>query len=166
MTMSDTQKTALNVYAMVAAGMVLMLIPVSLVPFAGLACMTVGFIAAYLYRARNKDNLFLHSHMRYIIRTVWWASLILIIGLIIFSSILVLNGDISMITDMRDQAERGVIPTESDIRVMQANFVHTNADLILIAAFLALLPYPLYIAWRMVKGIRSAVQGNEIASHK
>lgn len=160
-TLTETQKTALNVYAMVAAGSVLMLIPVSIVPFAGLACLMVGFIAAYVYRARNREDGLMVSHMGYVIRTVWWSSLILLAGLVVFTSVLMANGDTSMITDLMKQAEKGIIPTEADVRAMQALFVQTNADLIIMTAAVTLLPYPLYLAFRMVSGVRKAVAGGE-----
>lgn len=164
MSMTEPQKTALNIYAMVTAGSVLMLIPYSLIPFAGIACLFVGFIAAYIYRARNKENMFLHSHMSYIIRTVWWSSLLLLVGLAVFTSIILSNGDLSMITDLLSEAERGIIPNENDIRMMQAGFVHSNASLITMAAIIGLLPYPVFLAWRMVKGIRLSVRGDAYKS--
>lgn len=148
------RKKILSVYAMVAAGSIMMLIPVSLIPLAGFSCAMVGFITAYLYRWRAGDNSLMSEHMTFVIRTVWWASLILLVGMGLFASVLMSNGDLSMIHDLVAQAERGLVPTESDIQMMQAAFVQANKRLIAVAAIICLLPYPLYLVVRMVNGVR------------
>lgn len=160
MNITESQKTALNIYAMVTAGTVLMLIPYSLIPFAGFACLLVGFISAYVYRSRNKDNIFLRSHMTHIIRTIWWSTLLLMVGLSLFTSIILSNGDLSMIYDLVAQAERGIIPNDEDIGMMVSSFVHRNTSLILTASMIGLLPYPAFLAWRMINGIRLSVRGD------
>jgi len=152
--LNETQKNIVAVYALIGAGSLMMTIPYSLLPFAGLACSMVGFVSAYVYRWKHKDNQKMQEHMTYIIRTVWWSSLILLIGTAIFASILVSNGDLSMINDLMANAENGMIPSDGDIRAMQAMFVHENMRLITIGAVVGLLPYPLYLIYRMVKGVR------------
>jgi uncharacterized membrane protein len=156
--LSQIQKTILAVYALIAAGSIMMLVPHATVPFAGLACSMVGFLSAYVYRWKNKTDGILQFHMTYIIRTVWWASLILITGLFLFCVVLFNNGDLSMIYNVMSDAEKGLVPTDADMRVMQAEFVRTNVTLITITAAVCLLPYPLYLIIRMFNGVRKVLK--------
>lgn len=156
--MTETQKTIIAVYAMIMAGSVLTLVPYGIVPFSGLACLFVGAVAAYVYRWRNRDQNLMDSHMRYIIRTFWWSSLILLIGIAAFAAIIVSNGDLSMIDQMTKRAEAGIIPTEDDIQAMQYAFLQGNAKLIGLAALLSLPAYPFFLLYRVLRGVRSVVQ--------
>ena len=149
------EKILLNLYALIAAGTVLCVLPFSLLPYAGLACITVGFIAAYVYRWRNRYNSLVQTHTTHIIHTMWWSMLILLIGIFMFACILVYNGDLSAIYNMMQEADKGIIVSEEDVRLMQITFVQINKKLILIAGAIALLPYPLYIFARVIKGVRS-----------
>lgn len=150
--MTETQKTTLAVYALIVVGSILMLIPSAMIVVAGLCCLTVGLLSAYIYRWRTNDVVMKDS-MTYCIRTVWWSNLIILIGLAVFSSILWSNGDWSMIDELMMQADKGIIPTEVEVRAMQYQFLQNNAKLISIAA-IALVPYPLYLIIRMIKGVR------------
>ena len=155
---SDDQKTLISLYALVGAGSIMMMIPFSLLPYAGLACAFVGLIAAYIYRFKNKTNLMMAYHCTYIIRTLWWSSLILIAGIVIFGSIIFLNGDMSSIHQLMLGAERGVVPSETDVLIMQYNFIQANKGLIYIAGIIGLLPYPAYLIYRTIKGVRQLVK--------
>lgn len=152
--MSDIQKNILAVYALIAVGSVMMMVPFSLFPFAGMACSFVGFASAYVYRWKHKDDALMSEHMTYIIRTVWWSSLILLVGMLIFCSIIMTNGDLSMIYNLMDSTQNGILPTDADVRAMQIAFVNTNMDYITLGAIIGLLPYPLCLAYRMVRGVR------------
>ena len=152
--MDNKIKTLISLYALVGAGSIMMIIPISLVPFAGLACAIVGFISAYIYRWKYKTDDLYQFHCTYIIRTIWWSSFILTIGIIVFGSIIFLNGDMAPINSMMASAERGVVPTEYDIYKMQIDFVQLNKGIIMIAALIALLPYPAYLIYRTFKGVK------------
>jgi len=156
--MTQTQKTIASLYAMVGAGSIMMVVPYSMIPYAGIACALVGFIATYIYKFKNKGNELYQFHCRYLIRTVWISSLILMLGIIVFGSIIFLNGDMSAINDMMLSAERGVVPSEYDIYAMQMQFVIVNKSIIILAAVIALLPYPLYLIYRTIKGVRVLVR--------
>jgi uncharacterized membrane protein len=156
--MTHEQKNIISIYALVTVGAILMLAPYALLPFAGFACMTVGFVSAYIYKWRRSDNAVMVNHMKYIIRTTWWATLILFIGVILFASIIISNGDLSSINALMDSAERGVVPTESDILAMQMQFVQSNLKLISISAIITLAPYPLYLIYRMVRGVQTLLR--------
>ena len=155
---SATQKNILGVYALLAAGSVMMLIPHPTIPFAGLACLLVGFASAYIYRWRHKDDDLMQTQMTYAIRTMWWSSLILLIGIILFCLVLYNNADLSMVYDILGEAERGIVPTDADIRMMQASFVRTNVKLISITAAICLLPYPLYLIGRFGMGVKRTLK--------
>lgn len=155
--MNDIQKTCLTVYALTLVGSLLMMIPMGVLPFAGLACVIVGLGSAYIYRWRSSHGEMMHEHMAYIIRTIWWATLILFVGIGLFCSIIIANGDLSMVYDLMEQTEKGLIPTDADIRAMQYKFLDANSKIIGIAAFFGLLPYPLYLIYRLIRGVRRVI---------
>lgn len=152
--LNKDQKEIMSLYALVMVGALMMLIPYSLIPFAGVACMSVGLIATYFYKWRYKSNDVMQFHMSYIIRTVWWSTLILTIGVGLFCSILWSNGDWSIIYSMQDSMARGVIPTEADMQRSIWNFVQNNSALIQWTALLSLPPYPVYLIYRAVSGVK------------
>ena len=153
-TLSNQEKLIYGHYALIGAGAIMMIIPVSLLPYAGLSCVFVGLISAYIHRLRHKQSDVTVFHMIYLIKTCWISTLILTVGIILFGSIIFFNGDLGVIDQMITQAQSGVIPTDADMIAMQLEFVEANRDLILIAAIICLLPYPAYILYRTIKGAR------------
>lgn len=151
---SHTEKTVLHLYAMIAAGTVLSMMPLSFLPYAGLACMLVGFMAAYVYRFKDRDNEVMSRHMRYITATMWWSVPVLFVGIALFGCIVYFNGDLGAIHALMADTEKGIVPTEDDVRAMEIAFIGANQSLIMIAAAITLLPYPLFILWRIFRGVR------------
>lgn len=151
---THNDKAILNLYGLITAGAVLTMIPVSVVPYAGLACLLVGFVAAYVYKFRHRQNECMAFHTRHIIRTMWWSTLILFLGIAMFACIIVFNGDLSSIHSLMERTERGLLITDVEVRAMQASFVQANLSLISIAALCCLLPYPIYIIARAIKGVK------------
>lgn len=154
---SNNTKTLLGVHALVGAGSLMMLIPYMMLPYAGVSCAFVGLMAAYFYRWRNKGDDMMVYNTSYIIRTVWISSLILTVGIILFACIIFFNGDMSVVNTMMANAEKGIVPTEYDIYAMQHIFVQTNRALIITTALITLSPYPLYLIYRTLKGVKSIV---------
>ncbi len=148
------QKEIVSLYALVMVGALMMLVPYSLIPFAGVACMSVGLIATYFYKWKYKSNDVMQFHMSYIIRTVWWSTLILMIGVGLFCSVLWANGDWSVINGMMNSVERGVVLSESDAQRFIFTFVETNASLIQWTALASLPPYPVYLIYRAISGVK------------
>ncbi len=157
-TFNKDQKEIMSLYALVMVGALMMLVPYSLIPFAGVACMSVGLIATYFYKWKYKSNEVMQFHMSYIIRTVWWSTLILTIGVGLFSSILWSNGDWSIIYNMQDSVARGVIPTEADVQRSIWNFVQDNSTLIQWTSLVSLPPYPIYLIYRAIAGVKKLIQ--------
>ena len=152
-TQQDNIKTLSTLYALVGAGSIMMVIPYMLLPYAGVACAFVGLMSAYFYRWRGRGDAIMVYHTTYIIHTVWISSIILTVGIILFGCIIFFNGDMSVINMMMADVEKGIVPSESDINSMQHIFVETNKGLILTAAVISLLPYPLYLIFRTFKGV-------------
>jgi uncharacterized membrane protein len=155
--LNKDQKEIISLYALVMVGALMMLVPYSLRPFAGVACMSVGLIATYFYKCKYKSNDLIQFHMRYIIRTVWWSTLILVVGVGLFCSILGANGDWSSVYNVQESIARGVILTESDMKIAIFSFVETNSTLISWVALLSLPPYPLYLAYRAICGVKKLI---------
>lgn len=156
--LSQDQKTIISLYAMVFVGAMLMLLPMPLVAYAGISSMVIGLLSAYIYRFKKKDDDIMSYHMNDIIGAVWKSTLILLIGVILFGCIVYFNGDLGPIHSVMESADKGVIPTEQDVYEMQYKFIQTNYGLITSTAIVVFLPYPLYLLYRMIKGVRKVVQ--------
>lgn len=152
--LDKNQREILSLYAFMGAGSLMMVIPFFVIPFVGLTCAFVAFMACYFYRWRQKNNEDMVFHTSYLIRTSWWSSLILVVGIIVFGSIIFGNGDMGSLNSLINSTQAGVIPTEEDILRMQIDLVEANKSLILIAGAVSLLPYPLFIIYRVVKGVK------------
>jgi uncharacterized membrane protein len=155
--LSKQDKEIISLYALVTVGSILMVIPYSILPFAGLACAFVGFAAAYFYKWFKRGGDAMQFHARYIIKTGWWSTLILFIGILIFGSIIYFNGDLSSIFALVDGAGRGVVPNENEIRLMQLQFIRDNLSLIGLGA-IVLIPYPAFLIYRMIRGVRKLIK--------
>lgn len=156
---TESEKIILNLYALVATGAILSVIPFTLLPFAGMACLTIGLIAAYIYRYKGKGDQLVRYHTTNLIRAMWWSVLVLMAGVIAFSCVLVFNGDLTPIMKLMEASEKGIVPTEDDVRIMQANFVYVNQQLIVWAAALSFLPFPLFVLFRVFKGVLAVKKG-------
>lgn len=153
-TYTKDQKTVFSLYAFVLTGSILLVIPYSLIPIAGLACVLVGLPSAYLYRRTFKDKPPARQAMTDLIGTIWWAQLILTVAIGLFVSVLAANGDFTAIDTLMADAEKGIVPTETDMRAMQLSFVQDNLSLITWTALLTLPVYPVFLVVRLVGGIR------------
>ena len=157
--MTNTQKKLLNIYALLWVGVVLMAVPYDILVVIGLSCFLVGFVSCYIYRWRNRrDEMFRH-YTTSAIRTVWWSQLIFIAGIILFGSIIFLNGDLSMINAMYETANKGILMTESDLIEMQAKFIHQNWQIIRVAFLIAFLPFYGFLFYRFGRDVRRIVRG-------
>ena len=143
---------------MMGVGSIMMVVPYSVIPFVGFVSVFVAFMACYFYRWRHKHDEEMVFHTKYLVRTSWWSSLILVLGIIIFGSIIFTNGDLTALNNLIKSSQAGVIPTENDIALMQINFVNANKKIIICAAIISLLPYPLYLFYRMVKGVKILIK--------
>lgn len=156
--LSKDQKEIMSLYALVMVGALMMLVPYSLIPFAGIACMSVGLVATYLYKWKYKSNEVMQFHMSYIISTIWWSTLILMVAMGLFFSVLWANGDWSAIYSVRNSLERGIILSESDMQRLIWKFIQDNATLIQWSALLTLPTYPIYLIYRTVSGVKKLIK--------
>ncbi len=151
-------KKILSVYAMIAVAAIMICIPYMIIMTAGLSLMAMVWIFCYFYKFRSKSQPVPNRHFRYMIRTMWWSTLVAFVCVFLFGSIVYFNGDLSPVNAMIQQAERGVVPNDADIAVMNASFIQLNRDLILWTAIATLPLYPLYIIIRVLMGVQSIIK--------
>jgi len=152
--MTNTQKNIIGLYSMMMAGGILSVIPYSLFPMAGMACILVVWISAIVQKLRAKDDEIIRFHMSYINRTVLWSILVMMLCIFLFGCLVFFNGDMSAIKSMMRSAESGIILETGDVAMMQYEFVMANKDLIVWAALISFIPYPAYLIYKSVKGVR------------
>jgi len=55
---------------------------------------------------------------------------------------------------MATMSNNGVVPDQGDIAKMQLHFFYANKSLIVKAGLFCLLPYPIYLLYRIIKGVK------------
>lgn len=156
--MNDTQKSIIGLYAMLVAGAVLTVTPYSLFPIAGMACVLVVWLSVIFQKFRSGNDEAMTFHLGYINRIILWSFLILLASLFLFGCMVFFNGDISAINRMMQSAEKGIILEAGDIAKMNYEFVMANKELILFSALLCAMPYPLFIIYKSIMGVKILIK--------
>jgi hypothetical protein len=154
--MNSDYKVALLPYALGIAGVILMLVPHSIVPFTGVSCLLTGFFGSYIIRIRSENNQ-LKDNMTHFIRTIWIGASLLAIGFLLFLSIIYANADFSSLKNFESDANSGVIATNNEVKMMRALFFQSNSFLIFMTACVCFVPIPVFMAYRMLNGVRRIV---------
>ena len=151
-------KKILNVYAMIAVAAIMMCIPYPMIMLAGVSLTGIVWIFCYIYKYQSKAQTISRHHYGYMIKTMWLSMAVALVSVFIFGSVVYFNGDLSPIQALMQQAERGVIPNETDIAVMNVSFIQLNKDLIIWTALATLPIYPLFILFRVLRGARRLIK--------
>ncbi len=122
----------------------------------GLVMTLLILIAAYIMRSRALEDGLVHHHMTFIIRTLWIYSAIASVSMMAAAWLIYTKGDQSVFTRLQDQAMAGIIPTEDDMRAMEAEYLSTNRGLIVESYLTCMFPALLYLVWRVSRGASRA----------
>ena len=156
--MEKEQKTIFQIYIGFAAVVIFNFIPSSAVQTFGGILFIVLIVAAYIYRAKAQNNSVMHSHMAYLIKSFWIASLFLSIGI---AAALAL-ADHSIIYDAVDGVINGQMISEAQMNQVLMAYLHDN----LLIFSLTFGPSILYMAYRVMKGMIRVKKNQIIANPK
>ena len=159
-------KEIIGVYGLLLASIICGFVPMIIFAvFAAIFFSLALFVAGQKRRKSYIDNdILLTSHMTYIIRTVWISSFIGLITVTI-ASIYVLKtydpGPVSIcLNDMMTGA------ATQDLEACFTNFAHANMGIFIRGTIIAAVPLVLYLALRLVHGIKDACAKKPIANPK
>lgn len=166
MTDDTGQKRVIQLYGALAAAVVLQCLPVPVLQIVGAVLMLGALMRVYAMRRSAAPESLAHSHMVFLVRTVWISALFLLIGFLGASVWFYQMADHSLVYSMVDSVRAGVIPDETQIMGMLGSYKETNLRLLILASVFAAAPAVLYFTFRMAKGLSRAARGYRIASPK
>lgn len=126
-------------------------VPVSIISSFGSLLFIVIFIATYVYKSKAPEDSLIHNHMRFIIKSIWVSSLILLVGMI--ASYLL--ADHTIIHQTYNTIMSGTYLTQEQIHGLIMDYMKAN----LFVFILTLTPCLIYLLYRLSKGILHARKG-------
>lgn len=164
----ENRKAVMNMYALFAVTVILMLLPYLSAALLSLAFLLVTLSLAYRLRGGADDHSFAQAHARYMVRTIWVSGLIALIGVII-ASVYMLGGIqyAPFEACANELAAKGAAWAESAgydavyaiIEPCVPGFIETNKILLLGAVLISGGPVLIYSGYRFGRGLARAAKG-------
>lgn len=169
------KKKVTNLYAMFGVGLVLSLVPSTIVSIVALFFMVAVLVAGYGLRKKSEPESLAENHATYIIRTIWIGTGFSVIS-VSLAGIYMLSGiDYSAFQPCAETfAGQGAaaIQNPSYEAVWSAsepcfnNFINENFQLLTISALIAAVPILIYFGYRYGKGLSRAMKGYRMMDPK
>ena len=156
--MEKEQKNIIQIYAVYLISIICNFIPSGAVSGLGSILFIIIFIATYIYKARAEEDSLTKNHMRYILKSIWISSLLLIVGIIAAY----LFGDHSLIHQTMEGVKQGMFLTEEQINSLMMDYMMNN----LLVFCTAFLPSLIYLFYRLAKGLVKAKENLHIENLK
>ncbi len=170
------QRRIFNLYALFGAALLLGFLPNITAAFLSLLFFIILLVYAYAVRSGAQEDSLLDNHSTFVIRTIWIASLFMIVTTIIGSLYLVANIDYASF-DPCAQSAASTLNVES-IESSNLNavygfmapcmdgFIADNFPKLIISLIIAAGIPVLYTLYRFFKGVARAVKGYRLADPK
>lgn len=156
------QRKIINLYSSFALCLILSCVPNMTAQNFALLFSFIFVIWAHIERRSAAADTPLKSHATYLIRTFWIWSSILFAGLVTAGIYISLNGDMSVIDTMMQNAENGIIPTEEETSALIHTYLESNFDMIVTTAIVCIAPAHIYAAYKLYKGFVFAHKNTSI----
>ncbi len=157
-----------NLYAAFGVGLVLSLVPHSIVTVVALVFMLGVLGSAYSKRKKSEPDSLLENHATYIIRTIWIGTLFSVITVSLAGLYMMDGIDYSAFQPCAEEFARNgasIAEQASFPAVWQAtepcynNFINENFSLLMRSAIMAAGPIIVYFGYRYAKGLTRAMKG-------
>jgi uncharacterized membrane protein len=169
----ENTKIILGLYLCLTVSLLIGFIPVSSVSVLSLIIFTVTFIFAYVIRGKAEEGSITDNHMTFIIRTIWYASFILIpfaiAGAIYLYSVidntplyecmdkLAANGNLGSV--QLDQLMMALRPCMED-------FILKNKTFFVTGLLISTGPIIVYFFYRIIRGLSYILKGQIVTNPK
>ena len=157
------QKTIMQFYGALVASLLCNFVPIAVVQGFGFCLFLVVLIAAYIYKARASLDSLLYNHMTYLIGTIWVGSTLIVIGMGIASYWVYSEGDHTLIQQMMNNLNNGVMMSEAQMHDLFMNYIHQNKMLLIKATACTIGPGMLYFIYRISLALNRASNGYRLA---
>ena len=166
-----TKQEVTNLYAALGVGLVLSLVPHSIVTLVSLVFMLGVLGSAYSKRKKAAPDSLLENHATYIIRTIWIGTLFSVITISLAGLYMMNDIDYSAFQPCakefgRKGASFAANASFHDIWIASEpcynNFINENFSLLTHSAIIAAGPVIIYFGYRYAKGLTRAMKGYRI----
>lgn len=123
-------------------------------------------MAAYVYRAKDKEDGLLRNHMTYLIGTIWIGTGFIVLASIIGGYWIWSQGDSTAFETFATNLEGGMVPSEDAMMNTLTDYYVANNALILKVSLVTIAPAVLYFVYRIGNGFSRAWKGYRIANPK
>jgi uncharacterized membrane protein len=167
------KKSILNLYALLGTMVILSVLPYGAAAILSLIFLIAVLVLAYSARSKSPMDSFAYAHASFIVSTVWISGLIALVTTIL-SGLFMLGGiDYGAFEPCANAlANKGMEWLESAsyqdtyalIDPCLQSFMSANKTLLIGATFAAAAPPILYLGYRLIKGVRAAMDGRLVAT--
>ena len=160
-------KNTINaLYIMLVISTVLGFVPSITAFLLSMALWFLVLVAAYIYRAKDKEDGLLHNHMTYLIGTIWIGTSFIVLASIVGGYWIWSQGDSTAFEAFATSLESGAVPSEDDMMNTLTDYYMANNSLILKVSLVTIAPAVLYFVYRISNGFSRACKGYRIANPK
>jgi uncharacterized membrane protein len=160
------KNTINTLYIMLIISTVLGFVPNATAFLFSLGLWFLVLVAAYIYRAKDKEDGLLHNHMTYLIGTIWIGTSFILLASLIGGYWIWMQGDSTAFDVFATGLEGGVAPSEEAMMNTMSDYYMANKDLILKVSLVTVAPAILYFVYRIGNGFGRACKGYRIANPK
>jgi uncharacterized membrane protein len=160
------RKTINTLYILLVLSTILGFVPSGTAFLGSVALWFTVLIAAYIYRAKDKEDGLLYNHMTYLIGTVWIGTTFILIASLAGGYWIWTHGDSSAFDALAARLDAGAIPDEDMIMDTMTQYMLANKNLIMKASLVTVVPAILYFVYRIGNGFSRACKGYRIANPK
>ena len=164
---STPHKNTINaLYILLVISTVLGFVPNMTAFMFSLALWLLVLIAAYIYRAKDKEDGLLRNHMTYLIGTIWIGTGFIVLASIAGGYWIWSQGDSTAFDAFATSLESGMVPSEDAMMDTMNDYYMANSALILKVSLFTIAPAVLYFVYRIGNGFSRAWKGYRIANPK
>ncbi|MEM7680048.1 MAG: hypothetical protein AAF182_03490 [Pseudomonadota bacterium] len=159
----------LQVYAALAATLILSLLPFLNAAVLSLLLGLLVLVMGYIYRGRAEANSLMENHMTFVIRTVWIGSFFAVLFMAFGAAYLLSYLDNEPLLDCM----QGFMAMGSEIyhpeifktvfSPCQESYLAVNMDVLVTGGIIVAVPPLLYFSVRLVRGLSRALKGYRLA---
>jgi len=177
MTITDQEQNKVALmYRALWACLILVCIPSISFAIVASVLFLILIITAYIVKRKSEDSNFIHNHMQYIIKTVWFSIFIFPVVTITIATLYMMpNIDNTSIMPCAQPLADHLLanPDQADMQTMYGyiapcmnDFMIGNKQVFLIATIIAGLPILIYMTYRLMKGTMLTLQSKIHANPK
>jgi len=154
----DKNNQVTGMYVLYVASIIMNLVPIFSIASLGAILFLVTFVANYILKFTSNKQSADFTHYHFMTQTIWIFSFLVLIGL----GLSYFWGDHSIIANIMQAAQSGVIYTKEQLMDLSASYIQAN--IFLFGGYF--IPVSLYLTYRMGKGFYKSYKKQAIINFR